>query len=192
MRLVNNQLIALKIQINQGDLDIIKVYAKFRKSLTHDVKAILSLSLDSDHHVVVALVNLCYTLVRPLGKRSRLAVEKLKEHEMKEKLAENLHKKLETDEEENFERTRELSKKAILESIEDTNGFKYIGGKKKRTHFWNTEVQNAVKDKNDALRKWLKEKTEDSKRNYVTHECKQMNKKKSCGDMGKNSREPED
>ena len=140
-----------------------------RKSLIHDVKAIPSLSLDSDHRVIVALVNLRYTLARPPVKRRRVAVEKLKELEVKERMNENLCIKLEIDEEEeNIGRAWESSKKAILESIEATVGFKYIGSKKKRTPFWNEEIRKAVKDKNDAFRKWLKERTEDSRRNYVT------------------------
>ena len=65
-----------------------------RKSLIHDVMAIPSLSLDSDHSVVVALVNLRYTLARPSVKRRRVAVEKLKEPEVKERINENLCIKL--------------------------------------------------------------------------------------------------
>ena len=140
-----------------------------RKSLIHDVKAIPSLSLDSDHRVVVASVNLRYTLARPPVKRRRVAVEKLKEPEVKERMTENLRTKLEINEgEENIERAWESSKKAILDSIENTVGFKYIGGKKKTTPFWNEEMRKAVKNKNDAFRKWLKERTEDSRINYVT------------------------
>ena len=98
-------------------------------------------------------------------KRRMIAVEKLKEPEEKERMNENLRIQLEiNEEEENIERAWELSKKAILESIEDTVGFKYIGGKKKRTPCWNEEMRKAVKDKNDAFRKWLKERTEDSRK----------------------------
>ncbi|XP_076030920.1 uncharacterized protein LOC143019109 [Oratosquilla oratoria] len=139
-----------------------------RKSLIHDVKAIPSISFGSDHRVVVALVNIRYTRARPSVKRRRVAVEKLKKPEAKERMAENLHTKIMIDkDEEDIERAWESSKKAILESIEATIGFTYTGGKKKRTPFWNEETRKAVMDKNYAFREWLKERTEDSRRNYV-------------------------
>ncbi|XP_076029362.1 uncharacterized protein LOC143018122 [Oratosquilla oratoria] len=139
-----------------------------RESLIHDVKAIPFLSLDSDHRVVVALIYLRFTLARPPVKRRRVAVDNLKEPEIKQRMDENLCAKIEiNEEEEDVERAWESSKNAILESIEATVGFKYIGGKKKRTSFWNEEMRKAVKERNDAFRKWLKERTEDSRINYV-------------------------
>ncbi|XP_076059487.1 uncharacterized protein LOC143036123 [Oratosquilla oratoria] len=147
---------------------MINLVVASRKGLIHDVKAISSLSLDSDHRVVVALINLRFTLARSPVKRRRVAVEKLKEPGVKERMAENLCAKIEiNEEEEDVERAWESSKKAILESIEATVGFKYIGGKKKRTPFWNEEMRKAVKDKNDVFRKWVKERAENNRRNYV-------------------------
>ncbi len=140
-----------------------------RKSLIHDVKAIPSLSLDSDHCVVLGKINYQPPPEFKKHKRKRIAVETLKAETVKEELDRRLRRvTIAVSRDIVIERIWREAKEDLLQISEEVVGVKWIGDtKKKRTPYWSEEVKQAVTVKNKGFREWLKTRTEESRQNYV-------------------------
>ncbi|XP_076039470.1 uncharacterized protein LOC143024543 [Oratosquilla oratoria] len=137
-----------------------------RKSLIHEVKSIPSLSLDSDHRAVVAKVNITIPPHCRRLKRKRIEVEKLKYQRVREELDDKLAEITITGE--TIEQQWKIAQSQINNIAEEVVGVKWTGGcKKKRTAYWNEEVQEAVREKNKYYRLWIKRRTEEARQQYV-------------------------
>ena len=139
-----------------------------RKSLVHDVKAISSLSLDSDHRVVVCKINHQPPPILKRPCKQRIKVERLQEEAVKRDLEARLSNIQLPERETTLETMWQEIKGDLLKIAEEVVGVKWIGGtKKKRSAYWTEEVREAVANKNRAFRRWLKVRTEESRQRYV-------------------------
>ena len=139
------------------------------KKIFKDVKSIPSVSLDSDHRLVLAKMKI--KLLRPLKKlvRERIKVERLKEQEIdrqyREKVSEARPK--EHQETEDIEKEWENMKEKNIQIAKEVIETKRVsGGKKKKTLWWTEEVREAVKKKSVAFRKWMKRRNPESRAEY--------------------------
>ncbi|XP_076038003.1 uncharacterized protein LOC143023369 [Oratosquilla oratoria] len=139
------------------------------KKIFRDVKAIPSVSLDSDHRLVVAKINARKWRVVPGKIRRRFKVEDLKNPKKKESFKEKIRGKvtnLQTGE--NINEEWEQMKTVVKEVAEEVLEMKYVGKtKKKRTPWWTEEMADAVKEKMKKFRKWMKFRTAENRENYV-------------------------
>ncbi|XP_076029115.1 uncharacterized protein LOC143017963 [Oratosquilla oratoria] len=139
-----------------------------RKSLVHDVKAFPSLSLDSDHRVVVCKINHQPPPILKRPCKQRIKVERLQEEAVKRDLEARLSNIQLPERETTLETMWQEVKGDLLKIAEEVVGVKWIGGtKKKRSAYWTEEVREAVANKNRAFRHWLKVRTEESRQRYV-------------------------
>ncbi|XP_076067750.1 uncharacterized protein LOC143040554 [Oratosquilla oratoria] len=150
------------------------------KKIFRDVKAIPSVSLDSDHRLVVAKINARKWRVVPGKIRRRFKVEDLKNPEKKESFKEKIRGKvtnLQTGE--NINEEWEQMKTVVKEVAEEVVEMKYVGKtKKKRTPWWTEEMADAVKEKMKKFRKWMKYRTAENRENYVEarNKCNRVKK----------------
>src|ERR1700755_3710808 len=119
------------------------------KRIVNDVKSIPSVSLDSDHRLLLGKFNL-ESPERPRRIiRERIAVEKLKEEQVVNTLKEKIRTcKLNNEEvfggvEEEWKNFKDNIKRCARETL----GVKRMGGRKKRTAWWTDDVSLAVKEK---------------------------------------------
>ena len=148
---------------NVGQYDhisIIDYILSSDKRMVNDVKVMPNESLDSDHRLLIADLNLQTrrafnrNVVRKIKVENLLSQEHLTEY---------------------FSRCQEVQsedwnslKDTLLNIATDTLGVRYVGGtRKRRTAWWNEEVSEISKRKNRAYRRWLKEKTQESREFYI-------------------------
>ncbi|XP_076047358.1 uncharacterized protein LOC143028886 [Oratosquilla oratoria] len=129
-----------------------------RKSLIHDVKSIPSLSLDSDYQAAVAKVNITIPPQCRRLKSKKIEIENLKDQRVREKLEDKLAEITITGK--TIEQQWKIAQSQINTIAKEVVGVKWAGGcKKKRTAYWNEEVQEAVREKNKYYRLWIKRRT---------------------------------
>ena len=127
--------------------------------------AMPSVSMDSDHRLLKAKIKLHEVPKSSHSKRTRMCTENIKGRE--EELQEKIREELITINSTTIEDLWTDFKEKIVKIEEDVIGSKVIGkGKKKRTAWWVPEVQDAVKAKQKAFRKWMKERTMEAKEEY--------------------------
>ncbi|XP_076058238.1 uncharacterized protein LOC143035269 [Oratosquilla oratoria] len=155
------------IQEEYTQKSMIDLVLSSRKSLIHDVKSIPSLSLDSDHRAVVAKVNITIPPHCRRLKRKRIEVEKLKDQRVREELEDKLAEITITGE--TIEQQWKIAQSQINNIAEEVVGVKWTGGcKKKRTAYWNEEVQEAVREKNKKGNGEYNYSIKDSQGNLLT------------------------
>ena len=145
------------------DKSMIDLYITNNKNLFNDAKSVPSISLDSDHRLVLAKIKIVKPRERAKKKTKRLKIEELKNDDAKERLREKIAVKIAEKRQEpsNGEQSVgeewKLLKGSIIEAAEETIGYKVQGGtKKKRTAWWNDEVKEAVTKNMKAFRKWMR------------------------------------
>ncbi|XP_076054494.1 uncharacterized protein LOC143033186 [Oratosquilla oratoria] len=115
-----------------------RIMDSVRKSQTHSVKAIPSLSLDSDHRAVVPKVNITIPHKCRRLKRKRIEIKNLKDQRVREELEDKLVEITITGE--TIEQQWKIAQSQINNIAEEVVGVKWTGGcKKKRTAYWNEE-----------------------------------------------------
>ena len=95
-------------------------------------------------------------------------MEKLKDHEVVTQFRETFSEKI-TDKNEEGLHDWASFKNSITEAAEESIGIRRTyGGRKKSTPWWTEQVKEAVKIKMRAFRKWMKLRTPDTRREYIT------------------------
>ena len=141
---------------------------------TNDVRVKRGAEIYSDHFLVVGKFNLALK-IKPKNKqkepkRYKLKVEELRDVNTKSTFQNIIKRKLEDSrteiDVEDIESIWSIYKKAITESAHDVCGRKVIGGNKKRTAWWNDIVKQKVKEKKDAWKKYLANKSREDMEAY--------------------------
>ena len=121
--------------------------------------------MDSDHRLLVADLRVKAEVMKAREKRSVIRIDALRDEGKKQEYIAKVNEHLER---------REVGEEAngiqkvIIEAAEESLGRRWIGGtKKKHTPWWNEEVREAVKKKVQMMRKWLKNRTQQSRDLYV-------------------------
>ena len=137
------------------------------KRMILDTKSIPSISMDSDHRLVVAKIRVKRHKPVPTPKYKRLKIEKLREGDTKEEFKRRMGEVRMERENVGAEERWEDIKEEVLNIAEEVVGFKSCGGTKKHTQWWTEEVKTTVKNKNKTFRKWMKVRNEENRREYV-------------------------
>lgn len=163
-----------------------------------DVKVIPSISLDSDHRLVIMKTKILPHKKRQRKKIKRVNIKNMNDQTMLsfyETMNKNDHEHDDNYEEETMEDSWKKIKETIHQAIEKSTGFKYsTTTRKKKTPWWTEEVKKAVKEKTGAFRRWMKERTPETREVYeakrnsanrVKTETKQLKWKQLCDDLEK-------
>lgn len=151
------------------DKSMIDLILTNNRKVIRDVKSIPSVSLDSDHRLVVGILNLKTPLPAKMVMRERIAVERLKEDEVKRVFVERVCDII-PEEGENVvdvEGEWEYFRKKMITCARETMGVKRMGLRKKKTAWWTDEVARAVKEKNKKFRAWMKRRSPETRAEYV-------------------------
>jgi Reverse transcriptase (RNA-dependent DNA polymerase)/Endonuclease-reverse transcriptase len=155
---------------NYTDKSMIDLVLASRKNLTTDVRAIPSVSLDSDHRMVLVKCSLRIKPPRQKPKRERLNVELFKVEEIKQQVQTRIQEVIPRDETHVNaidDEWRDFHLK-VTQITTELLGKKTIGGeRKKSTPYWTQELKEAVHAKNRAFRSWMKHRTVESRTEYV-------------------------
>ena len=138
-----------------------------KKSIVKDVKAIPSISFDSDHRMVKGKFMLPQHKKAKTALRKRVCTENIKN--VKNEIIEHVAARMElmTEEHHNIEDQWKEFKSAAHEIQDDIIGTKSVGGRKvKKTAWWTEEVKHAVKNKMKAFRLWLRNRTPETRLEY--------------------------
>ena len=147
----------------------IDLFLTTHKKLFKNVKSIPSVSLDSDHRLVLAKINI--KKPKPMKKlvRERIKLEKLKEPEKaklyKEKISEvypSQQQETRDIEEEWIDMKDKITK--IAKEVLETK--KISGGRKEKTIWWTDEVRDVVKKKSKSFRRWMRRRTPENRQEY--------------------------
>lgn len=139
------------------------------KRIVNDVKSIPSVSLDSDHRMVIGKLK----LKRPEKPRKivkeRFAVERLKDGNVTRSFQNKIINDMPAqNEQHSIEHAWNSFKTTVTNCATETVTVKRVcGGKKKKTIWWTEEVKQAVKEKNSTFRRWIKQRNAQSRQNYV-------------------------
>ena len=145
------------------------MFLSSNKNGIRNVKAIPSVSLDSDHRLVLTTTKYRVQKCRPSVKQKRVDLQKLNDCRERDNFAENIttkisHIKPTGEVEQDWNETKTL----LCDAIEETVGFKWkTMSKRKQTIWWNEEVDDAVKVINRVFRIWMKERTPDTRASYT-------------------------
>ena len=164
-----------------------------------NTKAIPSVSLDSDHRLVVMNTKYKYTAIRPAEKKKRVRIRELNNSkENRRQFQQCLTERTrERDGEENangqIEEQWTILKGDINASIEGTIGFKWSSKtKRKQTAWWTDKLRTKVKEKQRLFRQFMKQRTPAAREAYVkarreADACKRSSKAESwnrlCEDL---------
>lgn len=176
---------------------MIDMFLTNNRKLIIDVKSIPSVSLDSDHRLVVCKLRWKRREKWRTRVRERFCVEKLKMEECRMEFdqkitfaAENGPEVYESIDEMwgDFRRKIEMIASEVLGKKRITNG------KKKKTVWWNEEVREAIKVKNKRYREWMKDRTELKRNIYCrarnhAENIKRISKMMSWDKIGRDLRE---
>ena len=173
------------------DKSMIDLFVSSNKKLFKDVKAIPSLSGDSDHRLVLAKLHFTKPKSRASKKQTRYALENLKDHDCRTKFEDGIRAKFPTEDRlENMEEAwttfkdsfHEVAKREIKTKTSKRT-------KKKITAWWTEEVKTTVMAKMKAFRKWMKTRDREDHGTYkvlrnMVKTVKEMAKEESWNNIG--------
>ena len=133
-----------------------------------DVKTIPSLSLDSDHRLLLATLNLAKPKKKVKIIKQRYKLEELKKQDVVEQFREKFRVNLIDESGEGTNKWQSFKKSISVAAEESIGVRKTYGGKKKSTPWWTDRVKQAVRLKMTTFRKWMKTRTIQARTNYVT------------------------
>ena len=139
------------------------------KRMFEDVKSIPTVSLDSDHRMVLGKIT-WKRRIKPRKKiKERYCLERLREEGVMETFDEGITRRYEElADQTSAEESWKTFKAGMDSTAKEVLGKKRVmGGKRKKTAWWNEEVKNAVKIKNRKYRKWMKTRTEGNRMEYI-------------------------
>jgi hypothetical protein len=161
------------------------------KKLFRDTKALPSVSGDSDHRMVLSILNISKPKEKVKRRRERLKVENIKNEETVRELREKVAQRIHSDEDGSLEEQWKTFKEGLVSAGKETLGVKVLRGtKKKQTAWWTEEVRTAVKHKMRMYRKWMKTRNMVDREIYVnarreTEIIKKKNKKEMWEKVGR-------
>src|SRR6201990_159334 len=133
--------------------------------MVKNVKVIPGISMDSDHRLVVTDIRIRMERIQNKEKRSVFKVELLKENGKKREYIEKVRENLEQMEE--VGEIREIQE-TVRRAAEETLGRRWTGRTRKRhTKWWGEEVREAILRKTVMMRRWLKNRTAQTRELYV-------------------------
>ena len=133
------------------------------------MKAIPSVSMDSDHRMVIAKLKLRKPKPRAKARHKRYRLEKLKDEDTATNYKTEIEQHaLTRPENADVEGKWQYLKQKIKSTAEQHIGVKISSkSKKKITPWWTEEVKQAVKNKMKAYRKWKKTRRQEDRETYV-------------------------
>src|SRR5678815_3048702 len=144
---------------------IIDYFIVSDRRIVEDVKVIPGVSMDSDHRLLLADLKIQAEKVQVKEKWSTIKVDSLKDQDKRLNYVGKVNEKIL---EMNGDETMEHIGSVVKETARETLGIKWMGGvRKKHTPWWNEQVKNAVRQKMVALRRWLKNRSVQSRAVYV-------------------------
>ena len=150
------------------DKSMIDLALTNNKNLFRDVKSVPSVSLDSDHRLLLIRLKLNKPILKKAQSRQRFILENLKDQDCKERYKNKISEK------------RQEQRESIR-SNDKWNGFKegitdgasavvqtktIIGKKKKQTPWWSPQLKECVSKKMNLYRRWMKTRRDDVHENY--------------------------
>ena len=138
------------------------------RRIFEDVRSIPTISMDSDHRLVLGKVRWKGKEKLRKRERNRYCLERLKEEEVRERFNRSVELESEREIEGTVEESWEIFRREVERISDEIIGKKRVGGgRRKRTAWWNDEVKAAVKLKNKKYRNWMKIRTENNRNEYV-------------------------
>lgn len=154
-----------------SDKTMIDLMLTNNKNIFKDVKAIPSVSLDSDHRMILGKIRIKLPVTKNNKKRKRFMLENLKNPQCIEQLITKVQDRRQREISEtvsNVESKWNKFKEVVKTTAEEVIQLKISGNtKKKSTAWWTPEVANAVKEKMRAFRKWMKTRTQEDRQDYI-------------------------
>jgi calcineurin-like phosphoesterase family protein len=138
------------------------------RSVTN-VKAIPSVSLDSDHRLVVMKTIYRSQKNRPAEKRRRVNTRALKDQEIRTKFLTQLQNTANTmNQADDVETMWKIFKENLENNLNETVGFQWSSvSKKRKTPWWSEAVSEKVRAKQKAFRDWMKHRTSLNRGLYI-------------------------
>ena len=151
---------------------------------TNDVRVRRGAEIFSDHFLVLGTFNLTLKS-KPQEKkepiRRTIKIEDLKNINTKLDYQTRIDRMLRETQITNIEQAWSLYKGVLTESAREVCGSKTIGGRAKRTAWWNDNVKQKVKEKKEAWKKYLRSKSIEDMEKYRTKRkeaCEEVKKSK--------------
>ena len=150
------------------DKSMIDLMLTNSKNLFMDVKAIPSVSCDSDHRMVIAKLKIKKPNLRQKRQNVRYKLENLNNPECVEELQHKLRTQMPTGAARDVEDEWKHMSQSINSVAKEVIQVKVSKStKKKTTAWWTEEVREAVKLKMRAFRRWMKTRRQDARVAYV-------------------------
>lgn len=152
------------------DKSMIDMMITNNKHIFNDVKTVPSVSLDSDHRLLLAKLKIEKPKSPTSIIKQRYEVEKLKDEDVSTRFRQKIRDIKPAFEErqqtvhEEWQHFKSKIKKCAEEEIHIKT---YRDTNKKKTIWWTEEVKTAVKSKTRAFRCWMKRRTNETRERYV-------------------------
>ena len=133
---------------------MIDLVAANNKKMFRDIKAIPSVSVDSDHRLIVAKIDVGPQ--RKRAKRKKIKLEKLKDEETCPRMKDKINSELDQEIEGGLDEQWLTFKGTLKAAAEEILGVKYSGSSKKKTTPWWGSAMDAMKEKMTKFKRWMK------------------------------------
>ena len=150
------------------DKSMIDLALSKNKNLFRDVKSAPSVSLDSNHRLLLIKLKLNKPKTVRGQRRTRFCLEKLQIQECRGRYKNEISHRRTQDEVGNSNEKCLSIKRGIQEVVADVLQTKVVGNRpKKQTPCWNAELKKCVETKMKFFRKWMKTRRIEGYENYM-------------------------